>query len=473
MIKHSTSVQYSTSLRLRLLLLIILPLIVLCTLLGIWRYYDAKKTANELFDRALLSAALAISRDVAMSEGDALSPMTLKMISGASGGKIFYHVAGGNGYYVTGYSYPPAVVDKTNITSTTIGNAHYSIYNATYRKKPVHVLKLTETIYDSLLGKSTITVWRQDDQRNQFINTLIINTMILMGVILVSLIVIVWFGVHLSLRPLNNLHEAISLRSSDNLRQIQRAVPLEISGIVATLNRLFIQVENSIESHKNFISDATHQLRNPIAGILSIAQSIPNAKTDAEKNKRLQKLITAIRRASRTTDQLLSLERLKHTYTDKNKELFDINTVAEDICQHYALPILQSAVSFEFIRYEHDLRVYADKLFVCEAIKNLLDNAIKHGGDTMTKIICQTSRHTTHEQTYAMVTIIDDGVGFRTDKTFARFANSHNGNGLGLAIAQNVAQKHGGYIVLAPSDPSTPKNQGTHISFAIKIAPSA
>lgn len=78
------------SLRLRLFTLILVPLVLMATLLGYWRYTVAQRTAAELFDRALLSTALAISRDVAVSGGDALLHSTRELIADAAGGEVLY-----------------------------------------------------------------------------------------------------------------------------------------------------------------------------------------------------------------------------------------------------------------------------------------------------------------------------------------------------------------------------------------------
>ena len=82
------------TLRFRLFVLILTPLLIVSLFLGYWRFSVAQQTANELFDRGLLSTALAISRDVASSEGDALSPSTRDLLTDASGGEVFYHATG-------------------------------------------------------------------------------------------------------------------------------------------------------------------------------------------------------------------------------------------------------------------------------------------------------------------------------------------------------------------------------------------
>ncbi len=95
------------SLRARLVLIILTSLMLISLILGGFAFQDAKARANDRFDRSLLSTVLAISRDTALSGGDALSPATLNLLGDTSGGPVFYHVYAPNGAYVTGYATPP------------------------------------------------------------------------------------------------------------------------------------------------------------------------------------------------------------------------------------------------------------------------------------------------------------------------------------------------------------------------------
>ena len=95
------------SLRLRLTLIILVPLLFVAGATGLWQLNNARVTAGEVFDRSLQSAALAVANDVALSGGDALAPSTRKILSDTSGGRVFYHVYAPDGVIVTGYATPP------------------------------------------------------------------------------------------------------------------------------------------------------------------------------------------------------------------------------------------------------------------------------------------------------------------------------------------------------------------------------
>ncbi|WP_170480760.1 sensor histidine kinase [Ruegeria arenilitoris] len=433
------------SLRRRLFFLILTPLILIAVLLGVWRFAVAQRTAQELFDDSLLSAGLAISRDVAISGGDALLPSTRNMIRQASGGEIFYHVTGPGGIYVTGYAYPPS-------SSASGQQDPYKphFFEAEYRNEPVRVLRMTERVaLENLVGDATVTAWQLTSDRNAFANQLSIRAAVLMGILLVTLAIVVWFGVAHGLRPLLDLQDAIDLRSPDDLSEIRRPVPAEVQGVVKTLNRLFRQTEQSIIAHQRFISEAAHQLRNPAAAVQSMAEALQDAKTDQDKEKRISELVTAAKNSATVAEQLLSLERLRYPTRQDQIDEFDFRKVAEEAAAEMGVQILARGIEFEVAMPDTKVIVSGDRIFLSEAIKNLLDNSLKHGGEKLSKI----SVSVRQDEKAVMLTVKDDGKGLSPDQSktvFDRFSQLEHseGSGLGLSIALAVAQRHRGQITI-------------------------
>jgi len=432
------------SLRMRLFLLILPPLFLVSIVLGIWRFEVAQRTSEDLFDRSLLAAALAISRDVAISEGDALSPQTRRLVSNAGGGEIFYHVTGPGGIYVTGYAYPPRAETPTSPEEP-------QFFVADYRGEPVRVMRMSETTtIGNLTGETAVTVWQRVADRDAFAAALALRAAALMAGLMLALALVVWFGVQIGLRPLNDLQDAIRRRSPDDLGQIRRPVPKEVIGIVATLNRLFAQVRSSFEAHQAFISDAAHQLRNPASALLSLAETLPEARDPARRQAHEQALIAAARKSARLANQLLSLERLRYEGVRSGKR-FDLTALAAQICRDQGPAVLSCDIDFEFFPSPNPLVVSGDPVLVGEAITNLIENAVTHGGPDMTKITVRTLR----EGPDAVLLVLDDGTGIpedQADTAFRRFGQlrSGEGSGLGLSIVQDVMQRHNGSVELLP-----------------------
>lgn len=449
------------TLRFRLFVLILTPLLVVSLFLGYWRFSVAQDTANELFDRGLLSTALAISRDVSSSEGDALSPSTRNLLTNASGGEVFYHATGPGGYYVTGYAYPPVEPISTGAKPQTT-----SYFEAIYRGEPVRVLKLTENAQaGGITGTTIIRVWQRMSDRNAFAHDIALKATGLMGALLVTLALVVWFGVQLGLRPLDDLQDAIDKRSQSDLSPIKRAVPIEFKGIVSTLNRLFAQVSDSMSAQQTFISDAAHQLRNPAAGILAMAEAVKSAQTDADREQRIDKLVYAAKHSVHVTEQLLSLERLSYDRTQRETKNIDLNAMVSEVCTDFAYLVLKQDIHFGFSPAEKPLIVLGTEVLLKEAIKNILDNALIHGGPTLSQIAVRCS----YDTDMAMVSIWDDGKDLHPDsaaKIFGRFTQlePNTGSGLGLAIAYEIAKQSNGALTVDQID------KGAHITLALPFS---
>lgn len=437
------------SLRLRLFLVILPPLFLVSILLGLWRFAAAQQTSEELFDRSLLAGALAISRDVAISDGDALSPSTRRLISDAGGGELFYHVTGPGGYYVTGYAYPPRPVGP-------VARDVPVYYFADYRGEEMRVLRMIESrTIDTLSGDTVVTVWQRVSDRSAFARSLALRAAVIMAGLMTALALVVWFGVQIGLRPLNDLQAAIQRRSPDDLGPIRRPVPHEVSGIVSTLNRLLGQVQDSIGAHQAFISDAAHQLRNPAAAILALAETLPDAQDPSERARREEQLVDAARKSARLSEQLLSLERLRYD-TSTSMVPFDLNAVVEDVCRTFAAKALSRDIDFAMSLTPEPLRMRGNPVLVGEALINLLENALKHGGPGMTAIGVRTMG----EAEAVILTVEDDGVGIPADEVgtaFRRFSQLRHGegSGLGLAIVEQVVLRHEGWIDLDPREGGT------------------
>ena len=435
----------SLSLRTRLALLILTPLVVISVIAGVWRYDAARGTAEDLFDRTLLASALAISRDVAISGGDALSEVTRDLMRDASGGAVFYHVYAPDGVFITGYATPPVPPLGLDIPDNTP-----VFYRARYLGQDVRVVRLREYAeIEGISGIATITAWQNVEARNSFARELAVKAAGLMLVLIATVGAVVWFGINLGLKPLTDLRAAISKRTPDDLGLIKREVPKELKGIVATLNGLLGQISDEMESKDAFISNAAHQLRNPVAGVLSMAEAVQSAPSAADAKERTNDLVEAARHTSRLATQMLSFERAKSGANDIGGETVDLNSLVKAVADRNAPRILKREIALEFIPCPAPVMIRCDPVLLSEAIENLIDNALVHGGDALSAIRITV----TQADTDACITVHDDGSGIAPkdrDSVFERFAqaNPGTGSGLGLSIVEVVSRNMGGRAMI-------------------------
>ncbi|MEM1303044.1 MAG: sensor histidine kinase [Pseudomonadota bacterium] len=436
------------SLRARLTAIILVPLVIIGAGVGFWAVLDARERADVRFDRSLLSAALAVSRDVAVSGGDALTAETNAILADSFGGPVFYHVYAPDGVFVTGYATPPIPV--TEALSEEPGQQYYT---GVHQSRAVRAIRFVDTMQvDGLSGRFTFTVWQDQAFLNALVGDLVRGTLFVILLLVVTVALVVWFGVRYGLRPLNDLEDAIAARSTDELHMIRRKVPVEVTGIVRTLNSLFDQLAQSMAAQADFISNAAHQLRNPIAGVLSMAEAVDAAPTDAEARRRSRDLLDAARHTSDLTQKLLLLERAKAISPGSAREAFDLSEALETWLQDMQTTLPAGVVLTRAIA--DSLNVHGDPTMLREAVVNLINNAARHGGPTLSevKVIADRSPATIR------ICVQDNGRGIPPKdipRAFQRFEDvgATSGSGLGVSIVDAVARSHGGALELTPADP--------------------
>ena len=438
----------TNSLRARLTLIILPPLLVISLIAAAWQFRTTTDRAESIFDRGLLSAALAISRDVALSDGDALSPPTRSLLNDTSGGVIFYHVYAPDGVFVTGYSTPPVLLDFSQNTPT-----EPQYYNSTYQGADVRVLRFRDsTVVSGVPGVYSITVWQNADVRSSFVRDVLSRSFAVISLIVLSVAIVVWFGVGLGLRPLLELERAIAKRTPSELEPIRRKVPAETQGLVDTLNALLNRVSRRISSKDEFISNAAHQLRNPVAGVLALAEAIETAPDRQAAEKRTSELLLAAREARDLTNKLLSFERASGTDILRTGQEIELGTFVRDSGAAFTQQYPDSDVELIYVLHVNNLVVEGDKTMLHEAILNLLNNSVIHGGPDLTQITIELSQR----KLSAVIGVSDNGVGIPKDRhiqALSRFSQAGRGpgSGLGLAIAVRVMENHDGRLEILDS----------------------
>ena len=444
-----------TSLRLRLLVLILVPLFVAAALGLTWQYRKSAQLAEDVFDQKLSIMALAIYRDLLVTNGERLSPSTKALFEEAADSQFFYHVRGPDGGFITGYSPPPLRPRERELALNTP-----ILFTSVHRGQPVQVVQLMERAkIDGLEGLVLVSVWQDLQQRQTLANDLALQSGLTALFLISTVCLVVVFGIRLGLRPLSSVEQAISVRSSTDLRPIRRNVPVEVRHLVRRLNKLFSDVTEEQASRDRFISNAAHQLRNPIAAIQSLAEVAQDAPNLAEAKQRNHELVDASRSLARLTEQLLSYERLRNRPARKQAHLFD--PFVADILSAVANKVVDADVELSFSGKCGNAVVKIDAMLVEQALLNIIDNALVHGGDDLKTITVTTRKDRKH----IYLSVCNDGTAIPASSRrhlFERFeqgqssaGHSRTGTGLGLAIVKEICTLHQADISLTSGQART------------------
>jgi two-component system sensor histidine kinase TctE len=226
-----------------------------------------------------------------------------------------------------------------------------------------------------------------------------------------------------------------------------RGSPDEVLPLVQSINRLFDLVNAQAASQRRFVADAAHQLRTPLAGLQSQveawAQAMGSQSQITLSAEQVLKLRHATRRTSQLAHQLLALSRADARSSDAQpSQPVDLKALCESTLEEYL--DAAAAKGIDLGMDAQAAEVQGHEWLLRELLGNLVDNAIRYtprGGHV-------TLRCGITDQAYLEVE--DDGPGVpaserkRMPERFYRVPGTPGeGNGLGLAIADEIARVHG------------------------------
>ncbi len=457
----------SLSLRSRLLLVIIIPLLVIVSIGTVALYFDSQKKSQEIFDNLLHTISQVILRDAVLRDGDLLTEQLLETLTDSLKDQIFYQVRDETNTLFVGYSNPPELPKNADI------KPYQPIYyDSIYREQEVRVIFAREFISSKEIpGWVNIYVWQTRLGQRELLLELASDAFVTMLIMLLSTGLCVWFGVQYGLKPLLDLQAAIRRRSADDISEIKRTVPTEVSSLLGSMNRLFSQLRKAFTEKDDFIANAAHQLRNPIAGIQSQAEAAERSKTLSSMKSRVKDVAEAAKKTSRLTQQLLSMEHISQRSIKSEFKCLDVAKLTQEVLTNFALRADNQNVSLSLDCSENQFLIQGSETFLSEAIDNLIDNALLYGCPNGGSIFVSLKQKDNDVE----LIIKDDGQGIKPEllpNIFDRFFHDsdakNHGSGLGLSIAKTIIELHDGVLTMVSN------KQGTSLNIllpAFKIAP--
>ena len=262
---------------------------------------------------------------------------------------------------------------------------------------------------------------------------------------------VVWWAVGRALRPV----EAMRVRveqipgTAPGQRVPEPETPHELARLARTMNAMLGRLQESAERQRRFVADASHELRSPLARMraeLEVDRAHPRSADPAATSASVLEETVGLQRL---VDDLLLLARGDAgALDDVRTGPVDLDVVLERLVadRRGARPRMDT-------RGVTPVQLRGDEAQLGRALGNLLDNAVRHASGAVTVTLGE------HDGT-AVVTVADDGPGIpveERERVFERFTrlddarSADGGAGLGLAIAREIAERHGGSLALTGS----------------------
>ena len=443
----------TSGLRRRLLVMLITPLVLLALLNAWFDYRSADNVALQQDQRLLALVPLLADSIIAEGQRSAdppvllLAPAVEGFLNNAPGSAAFA-ISDADGKVLRGEPW------LGGLAPTTLEPVFHREENGGITWRIVRQRQQT------VLGEVVLALADGSDPRQQWARSILFKVLLPNLVLVTAAAFAVRWAVQRALKPLLDLREAVERRSPRDLSSIdESASPEEVRPLVNSLNRLFGLVNAQAESQRRFIADAAHQLRTPLAGLQAQVEAWAQAANTASpadgtvrlRTEQVNKLRGATRRTSQLANQLLALSRADaRSMQAQPMQRVDLKELCEAMLETHL--DAATAKRIDLGLDAQAVQVMGHEWLLRELLANLVDNAVKYTPECGTVTIRCGRR-----PDGIFLEVEDDGPGIapaerpRVLERFYRMQGTQGeGNGLGLAIADEIARVHHSHLVLQP-----------------------
>ena len=275
-----------------------------------------------------------------------------------------------------------------------------------------------------------------------------------------------------ALRPVDHItHRASQIGAGDLRRRLEYVdSSAEMVHLTTVLNEMLDKLQRLFESQKQFVQDAAHEIRSPLAVLrCRLEVALRQKRHPDEYRQVIEGALEDATRLSALADDLFLLAR-----ADSDNLAMDLREISlsEVVASVHAqlMPLADARHVMFALDLESDCLVYADRTRLHQALRNIAENALKYtplGGRVTITAQC--------EGEDARVIVEDSGVGIPVEeqpKIFERFyrvdrsrSRSDGGTGLGLAICHQIIRAHQGHIEVE-SEPGRGSRFTVHLASA-------
>ncbi|MFZ3219749.1 MAG: sensor histidine kinase [Rhodoferax sp.] len=431
----------SFSLRRQLLAWLLLPQLVLWLVGGVLAYRVALTYAEKTIDQSLSRSVRSLARQVKPFGSGLLVDFpkaAQDIIEEDPKDRVSYMVSSPPGSFLLGNGRLPSPPEGTEIPPN-----EPVLYNVVMDGKPMRLASIDLSFGEGMtqqrmrvqVAKSLVV---QQRIARELVQDMLFP-LLLLGAVLSFL---VYAGVRRGLVPLQRLEAQLAHRTAASLSPIEMTqAPQEVHSLANAVNQLLTTLRRSLSQEKRFLNDAAHQLRTPLAGLISQTELAMQETDPQALQQRLLKVHTGAQRSAHLVHQLLSLAR---TEADVILLPVDAAALAREVAREWTPRAVAAGVDLGY-EGEDSLIVPADKLLLREVLSNLIDNALRYAGHGT-----QVTLRARSQEGQCMLEVEDDGPGLtdaELERVFERFWRASalpGGCGLGLAIVAEIAQRHGG-----------------------------
>lgn len=439
------SPQVSGSLRNRLALTLIGGAAILALLLFFAVRNYATQVALQGQDNILSAAVASILDAAAMRDGAVevdIPYASFSMLSTPSDDRIFYAIYQDE-TLLSGYS------DLAQPAFTS--DPAYAFQTVTFRGELVRRVTASRTLIG--IDKRTqirVTLAQTQGALSGTLEQISRNAALLGAGFFALAALLSFWATSTTIGQLGRLTRSVTKRGPEDLSPFAQPVPTEMLPLVNSLNSLMGRLDQSLSQSEDFIAEAAHRVRTPLATVRSYAEATLQRVDKEENRQAMRSMVRAIDESSRAAGQLLDHAMITFRADHLVRQDIDVVDLVHDLVVRLT-PIAEMKDLELCLHHDGGVACSVDPVLLQNAVRNLIDNALKYAPSESTVDIFVTA------DPIVQIKVCDSGPGFpieEVDTLAARFKRGKNaegtiGSGLGLTIARDVAEAHGGALRLS------------------------
>ena len=434
------------SLRRRLTWYVVAILVLMTTVSGALVYQGTTHEADEIFSASLVQTARILDGLISRAEIESNKKRLTRALERGPDAheyerKLFFAVLDANDQVLLHSRQSPDVPHE-------VINKGFSEFEFEGEKWLTFALKSSQ---DDLL----IIVGERSEIRQEI-------TEYISGALLLPLILLLpaglwllWQIIGVALKPLQDVTDQLRQQDLKDLKIIDVVgVPTEISPLVEALDQMITDLNAAYARERRFVSDASHELRNPLASLLINVDNAIEESRDAESIESLQSMKISIKRLSHLVTQLLELSHFENPMASREFERVDLYQICDRVVSSFKARAAAKEQEIELQSTDDQCEIEGIDSLLTSLVSNLVDNAIKYSTDG-----CKIQVRCYKDGKSLVLAVEDSGAGLdpgEHEKVLGRFYRTADTNtrgaGLGLSIVKSIAQIHSAQIELGESD---------------------
>jgi two-component system sensor histidine kinase TctE len=437
--------SHDHSLRRRLLVRLWVPLLLVMVTSALGTYILAQRIGTSVYDRWLTDSAMTLAQQVRV-QGDRstldISESAIAMFEWDSVDRIFEEVRSRKGETVfRNAMFPPAPHDLV------VGEPHF--YDTVIDNQPVRVVAVLARHPRDASDAIVVQVAETRNKRKSLITEILSLVIPLQTLIIMLVGISIWYAVTSSLRTVDSIAARLASYRPEGLSAVGdiAEAPTEVRPLLDSINRLIAKLADAQETQRRFIANAAHQLRTPLATLQVQTERALRESDPVKHVEALSHVLTALARSQHVAHQLLTLARSERVGEPGLPMMtVDLAALARAELERWVDKASAREIDLGYEGPESEVFLPGEPHLLQELMGNLVDNAIRYGraGGVVTLSVSPSP---------VVLRVDDDGPGIPDEdrdlvieRFYRRPASAGDGCGLGLAIAREIADRHGAQL---------------------------